>query len=481
MYGDMVKNICISDGWRFQKICNFKMHREVGMDKKYRILFATPGFYGHVAVALPIAKHLLADGHTIGWASGSNIKGLLSRNGITEFFPRDVYNAGMEKLIEAKGIHDYMQKVPRVFTPQTIETCLRELMTAFETFKPDAVYIDSMDLLAMMVSDNLKVPYAQGSGTAIFYFEKDIPPIGTGWDINHVLLNRVRLVPYLLRTVPYMLWSYFNNKKALKSFNPSWSIENVIRGVSPYLFMLFSTDKVEYPRKMFIPQVFYVGPSMLVPNESDLPDFPWERLDPSPPLIYCATGTLFFNWYKQFYKNVLKALSDENFPIPVQVVMAIGAGQSIEELGEIPKNAIVVQYSPQIKLLEKTSVLITHAGISTVNEALMQGIPMLSVPLGRDRMEMAQKSANNGYGIRLDLHKATPRRIKKAMIELLKNPKYQRAAEGVMHSYQSCDAPRTGADLILRLAETGKPIRRKFGAPITLRSIKDLPAYLEED
>jgi UDP:flavonoid glycosyltransferase YjiC (YdhE family) len=37
------------------------MYREVDMEKKYRILFATPGFYGHVAVALPIAKHLLAD------------------------------------------------------------------------------------------------------------------------------------------------------------------------------------------------------------------------------------------------------------------------------------------------------------------------------------------------------------------------------------------------------------------------------------
>ena len=451
------------------------------MDKKYRILFATPGFYGHIAVSLPIAKHLLADGHTIGWCSGSNIKGLLARNGINEFYPRDVYNASMDKIIEAKGIYDYIQSAPRIFTSQTIETCLRELLNAFEAFKPDAVYIDSMDLLAMLVSDNLKVPFAQGSGTAIFYFEKDVPPIGTGWDINQIWLNRLKLIPYLLRTVPYMFWSYLNNRKALKAINPSWSIETVVRGVSPYLFMLFSTDKVEYPRKMFIPQVFYVGPSMLIPNESDMPDFPWERLDPSRPLVYCATGTMFFEWYKEFYKNVLKALSDENFPIPVQVVMAIGAGQPIEELGVIPSNAIVVQYSPQIKLLERTSVLITHAGISTVNEALLQGIPMLSVPLGRDRMEMAQKTVYNGFGIRLDLHKATPRRIKKAMLELLRSPKYQRAAEGVMHSYQSCDAPRTGADLILRMAETGKPIRRKPGAPITLNSIKELPDYLEEE
>ena len=449
------------------------------MEKKYRILFSTPGFYGHVAVALPIAKHLLADGHTIGWCSGSNIKGLLARNGIENFYPRDVYNAGMEKVTEAEGIFDYMQKVPRVFTAKTIESCLREIHQAFETFKPDAVYTDSMDLMAMLVADNLKVPFAQGSGTAIYYFEKDVPPIGSGWDINQIWRNRMRLIPYLLRLVPYMLWSYMNNRKAIKAFNPAWKADIMVQGVSPYLYMLFSTDKVEYQRK-FIPVVFYVGPSMLVPNENELPDFPWERLDPTRPLIYCATGTLFFKWYKEFYKNVLKALSDDNFPIPVQVVLAIGAGQPIEELGEIPKNAIVVQYSPQIKLLERTSVLITHAGISTVNEALMQGIPMLSVPLGRDRMEMAQKSVHNGFGIRLDLDKATPRRIKKAMLELLRSPKYQRAAEGVMYSYRSCDAPRTGADLILRMAETGKPIRRKPGAPVTLKSIKDLPDYLEE-
>lgn len=450
------------------------------MEKKYRILFATPGFYGHVAVALPIAKHLLSDGHTIGWCSGSNIKGLLTRNGIENFYPRDVYHTGMETITDAEGIYDYIQKVPRIFTTETIINCLRELQQAFESFKPDAVYIDSMDLMAMLVADNLKVPYAQGSGTAIYYFEKDVPPIGTGWDINQVWRNRLRLIPYLMRIVPYLLWSYRNNKKAIKAFNPAWNFDIMLRGVSPYLFMLFSTDKVEYPRKMFIPEVFYVGPSMLVPNENELPDFPWERLDPTRPLIYCATGTLFFKWYKEFYKNVLKALSDDYFPIPVQVVMAIGAGQPIEELGEIPSNAIVVQYSPQIKLLKRTSVLITHAGISTVNEALMEGIPMLSVPLGRDRMEMAQKSVYNGFGIRLNLDQASPRRIKKAVLELLKNPRYRRAAEGVQYSYRSCDAPRTGADLILRLAETKKPIRRKPGAPITLKSIQDLPDYIEE-
>ncbi|MCD6570897.1 MAG: hypothetical protein J7L53_09370 [Deltaproteobacteria bacterium] len=450
------------------------------MEKKHRILFATPGFYGHVAVALPIAKHLIADGHTVGWCSGSNMKDLVAKHGIQDFYPRDTYNAGMDKITEAKGIYDYMRKMPRVFTSDIIEQCLRELIVAFKFFKPDVVYIDSTDLLATAVADNLHIPFAHGSGTALFYFEKDIPPIGSGWDINKPRLNRLKLIPYLGRTVPFMLWSYLNNKRALKRIGVDWSIKSILRGVSPYLFMLFSTDKVEYPRKLFIPEIFYVGPSILVPDDKDLPDFPWERLDKNRPLIYVATGTLFFEWYKGFYKNVLKALSDDNFPIPVQVVMAIGKDQPIEQLGEIPPNCIVVQYAPQIKLLERTSILITHAGISTVNEALLQGIPMLAVPLGRDRMEMAQKIVYNGFGIRLNLNKATPRRIKQAILELLKNPRYARAAEGVMHSFRSCNAPRTGADLITRLADTGKPIRRKEGAPITLRNIKDLSGYIEE-
>ena len=77
------------------------------------------------------------------------------------------------------------------------------------------------------------------------------------------------------------------------------------------------------------------------------------------------------------------------------------------------------------------------------------------------------------------MHKATLRRISSAVLELLRQPRYTRASEGVMRSYRSCGGARTAAGLLIRLAETRQPILRKPGAPVTLHDISDLPDFLQ--
>jgi len=159
--------------------------------------------------------------------------------------------------------------------------------------------------------------------------------------------------------------------------------------------------------------------------------------------------------------------------------MAIGKGQPMEKFGKIPSNFVVVPFAPQIKLIERASVVITHGGVNSVNETLMYGKPMLLVHWGGDRMEFAQRVAYQGAGICLDVDKATPRRIKKAVLELLMQPRYARASEGIMQSYRSCGGARTAAGLLIHLADTLKPILRKPGTPATLKDIRDLTDYLQ--
>ena len=405
---------------------------------------------------------------------------MLTKAGVHDFYSCDKYQTAIDELRFGKSIYELSYKTPGVFTPEIIEQSFRDLIKIFESFKPDVVYIDTGAPLAVPVAERFNIPYAHGSATTLLYFEKGVPPVGTGWDFNTPWLNCLKLIPYFFLVAPFIFKMYLNLRKALKRVDPTWKT-NMLRGVSPYLFMFFSTDKLEYPRKLFIPEVFYVGPSVLEPDEDQLPDFPWKRLDENRSLIYVATGTLFFEKYKEFYKNVIKALAEDKFSIPVQVVMAIGEGQPMEELGEIPSNFIVVQYAPQVKLLPKASIVVTHGGVNSVNEALIYGKPMLIVPHIGDLVDMAQRIAYNGAGICLDLKKATAGKIRKAIIKLLKYPRYTRAAEGIMHSYKRCGGAKTAADLIIRLADTGKPIRRKEGMPITLEDIKDLPKYIEKD
>jgi MGT family glycosyltransferase len=357
---------------------------------------------------------------------------------------------------------------------------IEELIQAFESFKPDILYIDTYDVLAETVAEKFDIPYAHASATVLLYFEKGIPPVGSGFDIRTPRRNFFKNFYYFGLTVPYILKTYLNEKKALKSIDPAWKRKN-ISSVSPYLFIMYTTDSIEYHRNMFIPQIYYVGPSILEPAEEDLPDFPWEKLNKDRPMVYIATGTLFSEFYKDFYKNTLEALREENFPIPVQVVMAMGKQELIDELGDIPSNFIVVPYAPQIKLLPKASVVVTHGGVNSVNEALIEGKPMLVVHCGLDRVDMGKRIVHKNAGLCFGHNESTVEKIQNAILQLLQEKKYAQNAEQIMMATNRCNGPDTAAKLILQLADTGKPVRRKAGAPITLETFSKFPDIAEQD
>jgi len=451
------------------------------MTKKHRILFSAPALYGHIGPALAIAKHLKSKGHTVGFCSGDPAYNMLAKEDIHDFYPRDIYHEAMlDKATFTNSPYKYWYNLPKVFTPEVIKLCLQELISAFESFKPDMVYIDCYDFLAVTVAEKYNLPYAHGCATTILYLEFGIPPIGTDWDIKAVWLNRLRFIFHLCITGPFMLKTILNQNKALKTISPKWKSQNY-GGVSPFLFMLYSTDAVEYQRKLFIPQIFYVGPIILEPDENQLPDFPWDKLDSNRPLIYISTGTLVFEQYREFYQNALIALSEKNFPCPIQVVMAMGKQKFIDELGEIPPNFIVVPYAPQIKLLSKAKVAITHGGVNSVNETLIFGKPLLVVHWGADRLDMGRRITHKDAGICIDVLQTTPDIIKTCVIQLLQDPRYSEAAHKIKNSFNKCNGAETAAELILQVADTRKPILRKKGAPITLENIQDLPAYLKQN
>jgi UDP:flavonoid glycosyltransferase YjiC (YdhE family) len=60
-----------------------------------------------------------------------------------------------------------------------------------------------------------------------------------------------------------------------------------------------------------------------------------------------------------------------------------------------PSNTIIVSHAPQLELLKRTSVCITHAGLNTVLESLAQGVPQVAIPAARcgENRKLFRKSA----------------------------------------------------------------------------------------
>jgi MGT family glycosyltransferase len=111
--------------------------------------------------------------------------------------------------------------------------------------------------------------------------------------------------------------------------------------------------------------------------------------------------------------------------------MSLGGGFSIDSLGELPGQPIVVEFAPQLELLKHATVVITHAGLNTVLESIAEGKPMVAIPIGNDQPGIAARLAAKGAAIVLPRKELTADKVEKAVRTVLEDDRYRRAATGL--------------------------------------------------
>ena len=85
------------------------------------------------------------------------------------------------------------------------------------------------------------------------------------------------------------------------------------------------------------------------------------------------------------------------------------------------------EFLPQVRLLERSAVAVSHGGNNSVTEALTAGVPLLVLPLSTDQFAGAAAVERAGVGLALDPNAATPDDIHGAVQALL-SPHGARAA-----------------------------------------------------
>jgi len=148
--------------------------------------------------------------------------------------------------------------------------------------------------------------------------------------------------------------------------------------------------------------------------------FPWEKLTGAP-LIYASMGTL-LNGMEYVYRAILEAAG--KFP-ETQLVLSVGKNIDPDDLRPIPSNVIVVSTAPQIELLKRASLCITHAGLNTALEALAQGVPIVAIPIGFDQPGVAARVAYHRVGEFVEVGDLTAERLAQLIQRVRQNPSYR--------------------------------------------------------
>ena len=139
------------------------------------------------------------------------------------------------------------------------------------------------------------------------------------------------------------------------------------------LAQITQTPKIfDFPGDDWPPHFHHTGP--LHDGRGHIPiAFPWERLT--------GTHDLGFHGHSEQRFRVIVLSRHRSLRPRVsagrQLVLSVGGNVDPAKLGTLSSNTIIVAHAPQLELLQKAALCITHAGQNTVLESLAKGVPVV--------------------------------------------------------------------------------------------------------
>ena len=109
-----------------------------------------------------------------------------------------------------------------------------------------------------------------------------------------------------------------------------------------------------------------------------------------------------------------------------------------------------VNQAPQLELLKRTSVCITHAGLNTVLESLAQGVPQVAIPITFEQPGVATRIAAKKTGVTMPFEKLTSDHLATLLGEVLTNAVYRENARKFQDIISKTNGLSMAADIVER-------------------------------
>lgn len=167
----------------------------------------------------------------------------------------------------------------------------------------------------------------------------------------------------------------------------------------------FNAFELEFPHEP-LPVCTYVGPVLNPQRRSAADDsalsqrleqiYARRRNETSRKLVYCSFGA----WHKgddrDFVTRVVAAVASHP---EWDLIVGLGGRLDPAALGPVAENVHVLSWAPQMEVLANCDAAIHHGGISSVNECITAGVPMVVYPFEfLDQPGNAARVAYHGLG-----------------------------------------------------------------------------------
>ena len=413
------------------------------------------GAPGHLNTMIPLGCELKRRGHNVTFLSNPeaqisiqtadfNFSEVYSPIDRDKVFSRQSRSAILEKIDRLKDIQYTLQEFSLI-----AETRLKKAPLIIKEQEIDALLVDASVFEGGTIADYLNLPYVTVFCVLPFYQDPNIPPIMTTWRYNPAWWMKLRnhMAYSLFNHVASPVWQVISHYRSLWNL-PTYTHTNDI--FSQLAMITRHIPEFEFSRQL--PSHFHFTGSFHTFIKRPPVAFPWEKLNDKP-LIYASMGTL-QNRRNYIFQTIAAACAD----LDAQLVISLGGGLNPEALPNLPGNPLVVRYAPQLELLQKASLNITHAGLNTALESLSYGVPMIAIPITDDQPGVAARIAWTGVGELLPLSRLSVNNLQEAIKRVLKSPSYKQNAVRLQQAIRRTEGVNLAVNIIEQAILTKQPV-----------------------
>lgn len=318
----------------------------------------------------------------------------------------------------------------------------------------EALLVDQTTLEGGTVAEYIGIPFVTVCNALVINRDESVPPYFTAWSYSLTLWARLRnrAGNYLFRRISQpirQVVAEYRQKLKLPLYSSPNDLYSKLAIVSQ------QPAQFEFPRTD-LPQWFHFTRPLFVSTARQPVSFPFEKLN-GKPLMYASMGTI-QNRLIGVFQKIASACEE----LDAQLVISLGGSASPESLPELPGKPLVVKYAPQLELLKKATLTITHAGLNTTLESLSNGVPMVAIPIANDQLGVAARIAWTGAGEFVPLSGLSIPRLRTAIQRVLTEDSYKQNALKLQQAIQKAGGVSRAADIIEQAVSTGKPVVRSI-------------------
>jgi zeaxanthin glucosyltransferase len=324
----------------------------------------------------------------------------------------------------------------------------RELPAAVRAIGAEAIIADEMEAAGGLVAEHLGLPFVSVANAVSVRREPTVPsPVlpfdydatpkgekrnrGAEWVGNLLMGEHSRVIARHAAA-----FSLTPKRRLEECLSPFAELNQVVRGL-------------DMPRRHAPPTLRAVGPLRPPLTEEPPLELP---VDPTRPFVFASFGTLQGSRLGLFRKIAAACRA-----LGYQLLVAHCGGLHPTEAQSIGATW-VTDFAPQRAVLARADLLVTHAGVNTVLDALTFGVPMLAMPFAFDQPGVAARIVHAGVGMRLMPRFATVVGIKRCLDGLIRDPSYRHRAELLGQEIRTAGGAVLAAEIIEQVARTGRPV-----------------------